>query len=236
MSENDSRAERRRKARGIIEAPQKAHDPMRPVYIGFGVLIALVLIAFFALTQWQNRKLAAAIATPTPGPNATAKAIQLTDGEALGKAAFAPGDTPDGGNGNPVDGIKCQATEQVALHIHAHLALYDHGVQREVPRFIGFASKSNCLYWLHTHDPSGIIHVESPEFRDFTLGNFFHIWGEPLTSSQVAGFKGPITAYINGSKYTGALSDIPLTAHQLITLEVGAPTVPPPNYTFPEGD
>lgn len=236
MPENDSRAIRRRKARGIIEAPQKPSDPMRPIYVGFGVLIVLVLAAFFGLTQWQNSRLSGAMATPTPGPNASAKPIQLADLGQLGKPAFAPGNTTLGGTGSPVDGIKCQAAEQVALHIHAHIALYYHGTQMELPKFIGMSPQGNCLYWLHTHDASGIAHIESPEFRDFTLGNFFHIWGEPLTKTQVATFSGPVTAYINGTKYDGPLEAIPLTAHQEITLEVGAPIVPPPNYAFPEGD
>ncbi len=240
MPENDSRAERRRKARGIIEEPRKHHDPMRPVYIGFGILIVLVLVGFYALKtgvdRWTTQHLTAAMATPTPGPNAKRKPIQLADGGQLGKPAFAPGNTPDGGNSSPVDGIKCEATEQVALHIHAHLALYYRGTQMEIPKFIGFARTGNCLYWLHAHDASGIIHIESPEFRDFTLGNFFNVWGEPLTKAEVARFSGPVTAYVNGTKYDGALAAIPLTAHQQITLEVGTPIVPPPNYTFPDGD
>ncbi|MBI3485457.1 hypothetical protein HY025_00770 [Candidatus Daviesbacteria bacterium] len=38
---------------------------------------------------------------------------------------------------------------------------------------------------IHTHDDSGIIHVESPVKRDFTLGDFFAIWGKAFNKDQV---------------------------------------------------
>ena len=40
---------------------------------------------------------------------------------------------------------------------------------------------------LHTHDASGKIHLESLEVRDYTLGDFFRIWGESFDSQQVLG-------------------------------------------------
>ena len=63
----------------------------------------------------------------------------------------------------------------------------------------------------------------------------FDIWGQPLDRTIVAGINGPVTAYVNGAQYDGDLRAIPLTAHQQITLEVGTPIVPPPNYVFPPG-
>ena len=38
---------------------------------------------------------------------------------------------------------------------------------------------------LHTHDSSGTIHVESTEYRNYTLGQFLNIWGKPLEGSKV---------------------------------------------------
>lgn len=32
-----------------------------------------------------------------------------------------------------------------------------------------------AFYWLHTHDESGVIHIESPLRRAFTLGNVFDL-------------------------------------------------------------
>ncbi len=38
---------------------------------------------------------------------------------------------------------------------------------------------------LHTHDESGLIHIEPTVFRIFTLGDFFGIWGQPLSTTCV---------------------------------------------------
>ena len=40
---------------------------------------------------------------------------------------------------------------------------------------------------LHTHDASGMIHVESTVTRDYTIGEFFRIWGESFDATQVLG-------------------------------------------------
>jgi hypothetical protein len=38
---------------------------------------------------------------------------------------------------------------------------------------------------LHTHDSSGVIHLESNEFRNYTLGQFLQIWGLDLHGKEV---------------------------------------------------
>ncbi|HEY5426327.1 MAG TPA: hypothetical protein VIJ77_07245 [Candidatus Tumulicola sp.] len=219
---------------------------MMPIYVGVVVLIALVALFFGGRNWLQHRTLQAAMATPSPGPNASAKPIALADGGSVGALHFKTGNAPAGGSGQPIDGISCLTLEGQALHIHSHLALFDNGKQIQIPRFIGFAMNQalpggGCLYWIHTHDTSGIIHVETPEIHapnggQYTLGMLFAIWGQPLGPDAIAGFKGPVTAYVNGAKYDGDLHAIPLAAHQQITLEVGSPTVPPPNYVFPPND
>jgi hypothetical protein len=236
-----TRADRRRQARGGA-APPRRRDPMRAVYIGAGIAIALLVIAFLLFNWQQNRAVQQAFATPSPGPNASAKPIQLADGESLGAAYFKSKlpDTAQGGRGQPVDGITCGTQEYATLHIHSHLALFDDGKQIQIPRYIGFAPSpgGGCLYWIHTHDASGIIHVEAPQISspqggEYTLGMLFDVWGQPLGPNGVAGFDGPVTAYVNGAKFDGDLRSIPLRAHQQIVLEVGEPLVPPPNYAFP---
>jgi len=43
----------------------------------------------------------------------------------------------------------------------------------------------DCLYWLHTHVADGIIHIETPGERSFTLGEFFDIWNQPLVRTKL---------------------------------------------------
>jgi hypothetical protein len=218
---------------------------MRPVYIGVGIAIAALIVVFLGVNWWQKRTVEQAYATPTPGPNASQKPIALTDGEKLGTLVFKAKfpDTPQGGRGQTVDGVGCGAQEYATLHVHTHLAIFYNGKQIQVPPLIGFAPNpaGPCLYWIHTHDPSGIIHLEAPDIAPpqggpYTLGMLFDIWGQPLQTDQVAAFKGPVIAYVNGQLYQGDLRNIPLRSHQQIVLEIGTPTLPPPNYAFPPND
>lgn len=222
---------------------------MRMIYIG-AALVVMLFVAALGFMRWQqNNALQAAYATPSPLPSASGAPtpIPLIDGTAIGKAMIQTGktvtDTSRGGVGQPVDGIPCAAQEYVTLHVHPHLSIFYHGTQVQVPRFIGGAPSpgGGCLYWVHTHDASGIIHVEAPQLAppggsDYNLGILFDIWGQSLTRNNVAGLKGPVTAYVNGQKYNGDLRSIPLKSHNEITLEVGSPLVPPPNYSFPPNE
>ena len=171
--------------------------------------------------------------------------IALVQGTQVGRPMFEPGDTPLGGNGQPVDGIEGSLREMLKVHVHAHLALFHKGEQIAIPYGIGivrpfqvnngFVGMGQGIYWLHTHDATGIIHVESPDDRRYTLGNFFDIWGQPLNREQVGPARGPVTALFNGRVYTGNPRGIPLLAHAQIQLEVGKPFVAPEPIAFPDG-
>ncbi len=53
-----------------------------------------------------------------------------------------------------------------------------------------------CFYWLHVHTTDGIVHIESPsKTQGFTLGQFFDIWGVPLSSTQVGPATGKVTVF-----------------------------------------
>jgi hypothetical protein len=132
--------------------------------------------------------------------------------------------------------------EGSVLHVHSHLSIFVNGEQIRIPKLVGAAASAGggCLYWIHTHDETGVIHVESPQLQapgggPFTLGMFFDIWGRPLTRTNVADLKGPVTAYVNGTRYDGDLRSIPLVSHQQIVIDIGTPT-PSPMYVFPPED
>jgi hypothetical protein len=141
--------------------------------------------------------------------------------------------------GQTVDGIRCDSSEQVAYHIHSHLTVYVNGVLRPIPGGIGivqpvvqqtangaFYSASRCYYWLHVHAQDGVIHVEAPSQTSYNLGQFFAIWGQPLTSSQVGPAHGALTVFVNGVRYSGDPAALTLTSHEDIQLDVGTP-IPP---------
>ena len=147
-----------------------------------------------------------------------------------------------------VDGIKCEQYQQEAFHIHVHLTVFADGRPRRVPAGVGIwpplgpqnyrfgqfgMTPANCQSWLSTHYADGIIHIEAPHERSFVLGEFFDLWGQPLSRSRVGPARGAVTAIVNGSVWTGDPRGIPLTAHSQIQLEVGKPLVAPESIEFP---
>jgi hypothetical protein len=150
--------------------------------------------------------------------------------------------------GSTVDGVQCQGAEQVLFHIHAHLTVFVDGTARRIPYGVGipgaqvsatplgpYVGAGTCFYWLHTHAADGIIHVESPVQRTYTLGNFFDVWGQKLGPNEVGRVNGPVTALYNGQVFRGNPRDIPLTKRAQIQLDVARPLVTPVAIRFPAG-
>ncbi|HJY11062.1 MAG TPA: hypothetical protein VJ250_08925 [Nitrososphaeraceae archaeon] len=142
-----------------------------------------------------------------------------------------------------IDGITCDKEEHFVSHIHMHLDIFINGKEFVVPSNIGIIP-GNCIYWLHTHYDTGVIHLESPDTRTFTLGQFFHIWGETLSNNQIfnnmIGDKdnNTLNVYVNGKKVDSKTDygQTPLNEHDEIAIVYGKPPNSiPSNYGFPEG-
>jgi hypothetical protein len=142
--------------------------------------------------------------------------------------------------GQTIDGISCQTSEQTVFHIHTHLTIFVDGKQRQVPAAIGipgavaqqtnagpFIDSGTCFYWLHTHAADGIIHIESPVERTYTLGEFFDEWGQPLGPDQAGPANGKVTVLVNGQVFKGNPRDVPLGSHENLQLDVGTPLISP---------
>jgi hypothetical protein len=143
----------------------------------------------------------------------------------------------------PVGGVYCDQLEGSVMHIHAHLSIYINGALTTLPQFVGIPGGSSgsatCFYWLHTHDTSGIIHMESPVLETFTLGQFLNEWDQQFNSlgypSQLLLDNG-WTSWINGQEHTGSITTIPLTAHALVTIAYNSPNAKPDTvYSWPAG-
>jgi hypothetical protein len=132
----------------------------------------------------------------------------------------------------PIDGIQCNNMEQSVFHIHAHLAIFINGQNYTVPAQIGITS--TCFYWLHTHDETGIIHIESPIHKNYTLGQFFDIWKKNFSNTQIfnntVSGANPLNVYVNGIKVPNGTNfkDVVLHAHDVIAIVYGKPpnTIP----------
>jgi hypothetical protein len=144
----------------------------------------------------------------------------------------------DGGRGQPVQNIECLTFMPDGYHVHAHVI---DGEAIALPADVGIVPSSStqqrCFYALHTHDASGIVHVEAAAPQTFTLGQLFAIWGQPLTTDNVAGVTGkPIVIYETSNatvtQNTGDWSAIELTSHKEVTIQIGTAIAEIPNFTW----
>ena len=130
--------------------------------------------------------------------------------------------------------------EGQVLHIHQHLDLFAEGRRVTVPANIGIDPAGAFLSALHTHDDSGIMHVESPTAAQFTLGQFFAVWGVRLDARCIGGrcARGSrrLRAWVDGKPVAADPTRIILDQHQEIVLAYGtAAQVPDPlpkSYNF----
>lgn len=133
--------------------------------------------------------------------------------------------------------VPCSGTEMLSYHVHAYLEIDIRGTRQVVPANTGI--RSNCLFWLHTHDGTGLIHVEAPVSANYTLGQFFTVWGQPLSREGVLGERvGPneeVRVFVNGQPYSGDPRSVPLAAHEQIVVQLGPPFPSPQPFTFPPG-
>jgi hypothetical protein len=146
---------------------------------------------------------------------------------------------PGGITGQPVGNIKCDTGEQLATHYHAHLTVIYRGEPASIPAQTGIITDANgnvtCFYWMHTHTTSGILHIEAPKGdanQKFTIGDFFKIWNQPLTSKKIATFpigKGDeVKVWVDGQPYTGDPAKVVLKSHTQVVIEIGPPFIDPP--------
>jgi hypothetical protein len=89
----------------------------------------------------------------------------------------------------------------IIMHIHPHLSILVNSTPFSVPAQIGidpslwkdhsldqYGMQSmpemdmSAMAPLHTHDNSGVVHVESTVTRNYTLGEFLKVWGLDIDS------------------------------------------------------
>lgn len=156
-------------------------------------------------------------------------------------------------HGQTVDGMSCQATLGSVQHASAHLTVYVNDQQAGIPVGIGSVAPSQpgvtalasngqttCLYPLHVFEADNIIHIDSPTNRTYTLGDFFDIWGQPLSRIQATNYQSDeahtlafyaFDASGNMQNFTGNPRSIPLVEHETIVIAYNSPHAHPVPYT-----
>ena len=140
-------------------------------------------------------------------------------------------------------GLPALPQEGRALHTHEHLDLYLNGTHVAIPANVGIGPGGDRFFSpLHTHDRTGILHVESPAKIEYTLGQFFGVWGVRLSSTCIGNYcaGGSRTlSFVDGRRVQGDPATIPLRRHAEIVIAFGTqaqlPKRIPSGYSFPDG-
>lgn len=181
--------------------------------------------------------------SPTPAPTATPfNSVPSWNGQTINTDIspsptvngslnpFTPqyGDTSTGGQGAAFDSdLQCANEMSNNYHIHVFIGIYYNGQEVMIPEGIGviepaepgqqppaeIVSATNCFYYTHTHDSTGIVHVEDPNPDGtlitqpiHTLADVFTVWGITVNSSQFGPMTGPIAIFTSGQVYRGGAS------------------------------
>lgn len=228
MSSRKEQKERLRAER-IAREQAEAAATMRRRKILFGggglATIAIVVLVALAVAAGGGGK------TPKPGGAALAAGLQT------GPAPWGPEYT------HLADRFQASGLPQSGsetYHIHALLRVYINGKTEPIPANIGIDPAGAFLAALHTHDTSGIIHMESDNFYPFTLGQFFDIWGVKFTDTQVGAYynqgKNTLQVYVNGKKAADPVN-YKMQRHDTIVVGYGPPGSFPTKIpaNFPNG-
>jgi hypothetical protein len=114
--------------------------------------------------------------------------------------------------------------------------VYVNGTHLTVPALIGINDNS-YITEIHTHDPSGVLHVESAKNRLYTLGQFFGEWSVRLNARCIGRYCGGLQWWLDGKPQTGNPADLIVKSHQEIVIAAGKPPAHvPSSYAFPAGE
>jgi hypothetical protein len=150
-------------------------------------------------------------------------------------------------------GLTLTPEETLTVHYHAHLDVIVDGSAVVVPAGLGINAGPNGalpehgspgIAPLHTHDTSGILHIEAAQNDRFTLGQVFTEWGVAFSAGRVGAYATgdsagrTVDVYANGERYTGDPRQLDLKPHEeiaVIATDSAHKVAVSRTYRFPEG-
>ncbi|MEE6258075.1 hypothetical protein [Plantactinospora sonchi] len=236
-SQHQSRKVRAEAARAAMQRARRRERRQHQLFWGIGGGLVAALLIAVALVVVLNRPGAGAGTAAAPAIPATPPAT------AEGRTDQPPWPVPADPTARVrAAGLPMLGAEGTVEHIHAHLDVIVDGKPVPVPAEVGIDEAGGGISPLHTHDTTGVLHIESPVKADFSLGQFFTEWQVALSQNQLGGLTAGdgkvLRAYVNGTPYSGDPAGIVLHAHDEVALVYGTPDQqanPPSSYTFPDG-
>lgn len=173
--------------------------------------------------------------------NASATTTTATDSKPAASSVSWPAPA-DASAQAKAAGLPMLGQEGQVLHIHSHLDVFVDGKQVTVPADIGIDLNKQQISPLHTHDTSGVVHIESPVKADFTLGEFMTEWNVPISKDALGPLKTgggkELHVFVNGKEQSGDPAALKLAAHEEIAVVYGSPDAKvqvPSSYNWPQG-
>jgi hypothetical protein len=229
-----ARAEAARAA--LARAERRARNIRIGAWSAAGVAVIAILVVIITMISRPGTPESAG-ATPTGAASTPAVGT-------IGRTTNPPWAAPaDASAAVTAAGISMLGAEGNAVHIHTHLDVIANGAPVTVPADIGVDEAHEKISPLHSHDTTGVIHIESPtKPATFTLGQFFAEWQVSLGADHIGGLVADdihhLKTYINGKLYAGNPAEIVLAAHDEIAIVYGSDaqqTNVPSSYQWTNG-
>ncbi|MGW5350041.1 hypothetical protein ACWERV_05880 [Streptomyces sp. NPDC004031] len=215
----------------------------RRIAIGVAVLAGTVVLAACGSDDKGDAKAPSGTSGSTTTATDTSGASGTADADAKAPASSVSWPAPADATARvKAAGLPMLGAEGQVLHIHSHLDVFIDGKAVTVPADIGIDLVKQQISPLHTHDTSGVVHIESPVKAEFTLGQFMTEWNVPFGKDTLGTFKAgdgkELHVYVNGTEQTGDPASLKLGAHDEIAVVYGSPAEKvqvPSEYVWPEG-
>jgi hypothetical protein len=226
-----------RDGRKAVAAARSGGRRSSLIWIGASVFVvaALLVVVFISVTRKGSDRAAETNSASLDHPPATV---------AVGSDSKPPWPAPaDASAAVAAAGLPMLGAEGAVEHIHAHLDVLVDGQPVGVPANIGIDRRRGTISPLHTHDDTGVIHIESQVKRQFSMGELFSEWQVSLSPDNVGAMRTSdgttLRVFVNGTPQSGNPAAVRFNAHDEIAVVYGTPRSGeniPTKYDFPEGE
>jgi hypothetical protein len=229
-SRKEQKEQLRRERLERERAAAAAADRRRRLQIGGGVGLLAVIVAVVVVIIVSSGGGSSSSATTASGGS-----VGDTSGLQTGPAPWKPEYSY---LAQRLGAFNFPQQTDIGYHIHAQLNVYIDGKQTTVPANLGIDPQGRFISPIHTHDTSGVVHMESTKFYPFTLGEFINIWGVYFTKNQLGAYKvgngNVLQLWVNGKQIADPVN-YQMKAHDVMILGYGKPGSFPHKKTFAFG-
>lgn len=243
---SDKKSEQRRAHAARLRAEEKRRERSSRILRLAAIAVAVIVVGgvvTFAVVNGQPASSQRTAPTSGTDTNVITDIPATPAAVARGASTKAPWAAPENASARTaLAGLPMLNAEGSVEHIHSHLTITIDGTVADVPADLGIDLAQQRISPLHTHDTTGIIHVEAPVKSTFTLGQLFTEWNVALDATRIGGYTTAdghtITVFVDGTVVTGNPAAIVFANFQNIAIvysAAGQKAEAPAAFTWPQG-